>query len=101
MKNKKKSVKVVAVDTKKLAANDRIETTTATKALPAVSLSVRSEAAKRTSAGKFTKVVFVQIGGKECPRFAPMTWKERDAFMAKPENAAVKARYEAHLASVK
>ena len=29
-----------------------------------------------------------------------MTWKERDAFMAKPENAAVRERYEKHLASV-
>jgi hypothetical protein len=61
---------------------------------------VRSEAARRTAEGKFTKVVFAQIGGKECPRFAPMTWKERDAFMAKPENAVVRERYEKHLASV-
>jgi hypothetical protein len=29
-----------------------------------------------------------------------MTWKERDAFMAKPENAAVRERYEKHTASV-
>jgi len=41
--------------------------------------------------------VFNKIGGKECPRFAPMTWKERDVFMAKPENKAVRQRYEAHL----
>ena len=61
---------------------------------------VRSEAARRTAAGKFTKVIFNQIGGKECRRFAAMTWKERDAFMAKPENAVVQVRYEAHLASV-
>jgi hypothetical protein len=61
---------------------------------------VRTKAARRTAEGKFTKVVFAQIGGKECPRFAPMTWKERDAFMAKPENAAVQERYEKHLASV-
>jgi hypothetical protein len=33
-------------------------------------------------------------------RFAAMTWKERDAFMAKPENAVVRERYEKHLASV-
>jgi hypothetical protein len=31
-----------------------------------------------------TKRVFNQIGGKECRRFAAMTWKERDAFRAKP-----------------
>jgi hypothetical protein len=61
---------------------------------------VRSEAARRAAEGKFTKAIFAQIGGKECPRFAPMTWKERDAFMSKPENAAVRDRYEKHLESV-
>ena len=61
---------------------------------------VRAKAARRTAEGKFTKVIFNQIGEKECPRFAPMTWKERDAFMAKPENAVVRERYEKHLASV-
>ena len=61
---------------------------------------VRAKAARRTAEGKFTKVIFTQIGGKECPRFAPMTWKDRDAFMAKPENAVVQERYEAHMASV-
>ena len=68
-------------------------------AKPAV-LSARSEAARRTAEGKFTKVIFNQIGGTECPRFAAMTWKERDAFMAKPENAAVRERYEKHMATV-
>ena len=62
--------------------------------------SVRSKAAHRTADGKFTKIIFNQIGGKECRRFAAMTWKERDAFMAKPENAAVRERYEKHMASV-
>jgi len=68
---------------------------------PAVKVArgVRALASRRTAEGKFTKVIFNQIGGKECRRFAAMTWKERDAFMAKPENAAVKDRYEAHLAS--
>jgi hypothetical protein len=61
---------------------------------------VRAKAARRTAEGKFTKIIFNQIGGKECARFAAMTWKERDAFMAKPENAAVRERYEKHLASV-
>jgi len=61
---------------------------------------VRALASRRTAEGKFTKVVFNQIGGRECPRFAAMTWTERDAFMAKPENAAVRGRYEKHLASV-
>jgi hypothetical protein len=61
---------------------------------------VRAKASRRTAEGKFTKVIFSQIGGKECPHFATMTWTERDAFMAKPENAAVQGRYEKHLASV-
>ncbi len=42
----------------------------------------------------------MQIGGTECPRFAAMTWKERDRFMAKPENSVVLERYKAHMASV-
>lgn len=62
---------------------------------------VRALASRRTAEGKFTKVIFNQIGGKECRRFAAMPWKERDAFMAKPENAAVRECYEAHLGSVK
>jgi hypothetical protein len=61
---------------------------------------VRAKAARRTAEGKFTKIIFNQIGGKECRRFAAMTWKERDAFMAKPKNAVVQERYEAHMASV-
>src|ERR1019366_2060906 len=61
---------------------------------------VRAKAARRTAEGKFTKAIFTQIGGKECPRFAAMTWTERDAFMAKPENAAVRERYEKHMATV-
>ena len=65
-----------------------------------VATGVRAKAARRTAEGKFTKIIFNQIGGKECRRFAAMTWKERDAFMAKPENAAVRDRYEKHLASV-
>ena len=65
-----------------------------------VATGVRAKAARRTAEGKFTKVIFNQIGGKECHRFAAMTWKERDAFMTKPENAAVRGRYEKHMASV-
>jgi hypothetical protein len=65
-----------------------------------VATGVRAKAARRTAEGKFTKIIFNQIGGKECPRFAAMTWTERDAFMAKPENAAVRGRYEKHMASV-
>ena len=62
---------------------------------------VRAQASRRTAAGEFTKIIFNQIGGKECRRFSAMTWKERDAFMAKPENAAVRERYEQHLTSLK
>ena len=65
-----------------------------------VATGVRAKAARRTAEGKFTKIIFNQIGGKECRRFAAMTWKERDAYMEKPENAAVRERYEKHLASV-
>ena len=61
---------------------------------------VRAKAARRTAEGKYTKLIFNQIGGKECRRFAAMTWRERDAFMGKPENAVVRERYEKHLASV-
>lgn len=66
---------------------------------PVVSSS-RSEAARRTAEGKFTKTVFAQIGGAECLRFAAMTWKERDKYMSKTENFVVRERYEAHMASV-
>ena len=62
--------------------------------------SSRSEAALRTAEGKFTKAIFAQVGGAECLRFAAMTWKERDKFMAKPENSVVRERYKAHMASV-
>jgi hypothetical protein len=61
---------------------------------------VRARASRRIAEGKFTKIIFNQIGGKECRRFAAMSSKERDAFMAKPENAVVRERYEKHLASV-
>ena len=50
-----------------------------------VATGVRAKAARRTANGKFTKVIFNQIGGKECRRFAAMTWKERDAYMEKPQ----------------
>jgi hypothetical protein len=99
-KSKKVRKQKAVVDVKKAQANDRTENNTATE-VSAATLSVRSSAAKRTAAGKFTKQVFARIGGKECPRFAPMTWKERDAFMQKPEGAAVKQRYDEHIASVK
>ena len=87
-------------------SNSKHKTQGATKATKApkaptpTATGVRSEAARRTAEGKFTKVVFAQVGGKECRRFAAMTWKERDAFMANPENAVVRERYENHLASV-
>jgi len=87
-------------------SNSKHKTQGATKATKApkapkpAATGVRAKAARRTAQGKFTKIIFNQIGGKECRRFAAMTWKERDAYMAKPENAAVQERYEAHMASV-
>ena len=70
------------------------------KTAPKAATGVRAKAARRTAQGKFTKIIFNQIGGKECRRFGAMTWKERDAFMVKPENSVVRERYEKHLASV-
>jgi hypothetical protein len=64
------------------------EPTTATAAQPKAKpadLSARTAAIRRSTEGKFNKVILTQIGGAECPRFYPMTWKERDAYMAKPE----------------
>jgi hypothetical protein len=62
-------------------------------------ISARQKAARRTAAGKFTKEVFNKIGGKECPRYTALTWKERDKVQDK--FPAVKARYERHMASVR
>ena len=111
VKRVRKSRRVL--DVKKAQANDptpAVETPVATKEVPAAAqpkakvaakkaspISTRALASRRTADGKFTKVIFTQIGGKECPRFAPMTWKERDAFMLKPEGVAVRERYIAHM----
>jgi hypothetical protein len=57
-------------------------------------LSVRQKAARRAVAGGFNKAVFKKIGGKDCPRYAALTWKERDK--VHDEIPAVKARYERH-----
>ena len=96
MAQKTKRVRRAKGDTKHAAP----AATKAPKALKPTATGVRAKAARRTAEGKFTKVIFNQVGGKECPRFAAMTWTERDAFMAQPENAAVRDRYEKHMASV-
>ncbi len=54
----------------------------ATETTAKAATGVRAKAARRTAEGKFTKIIFNQIGGKECRRFAAMIWKERDAVMA-------------------
>jgi hypothetical protein len=88
-------------NTKKAKArNKRIATKTKATSAVKAATGVRAKAARRTAEGKFTKIIFNQIGGKECRRFAAMTWKERDAFMAKPENTVVRERHEKHMASV-
>jgi hypothetical protein len=79
----------------------RLAGKTKTTSVAKAAKGVRAKASRRTAEGKFTKIIFNQIGGKDCRRFAAMTWKERDAFMAKPENAAIRERYEQHLASIK
>jgi hypothetical protein len=86
--------------TKTKARNKRVTTKTKATSAAKAATGVRAKAARRTADGKFTKVIFNQIGGKECRRFAAMTWKERDAYMSKPENAVVRERYEKHMASV-
>ena len=77
----------------------RVAGKTKTSSVVKAAKGVRAQASRRSAEGKFTKIIFNQIGGKECRRFAAMTWRERDAFMAKPENAAVRERYEKHLTS--
>ena len=64
-------------------------------------LNTRRKAARRTAAGKFTRAIFNKIGGRECKRFAAMTWSERDQFMKSPQGTAVKERYEAHMKAVR
>ena len=102
MAQKTKKVRRVKGDTKHTtpAAAKAPKAPKAPKVPKPAATGVRAKSARRTAEGKFTKAIFNQIGGKECPRFAPMTWKERDAFMAKPENVVVRERYEKHLASV-
>ena len=104
----RKSRKARTKDVKAAAANDiqpveipKPEPVTAEQMATGTVLSARTAAIRRSQAGKFNKVVLTVIGGAECPRFYPMTWAERDAYMAKPENTVVRERYEAHLASVK
>jgi hypothetical protein len=101
MKTKKSGVKAKARN--KRVASEEKTTLAVKRPKPAakVAKEVRSLASRRTAEGKFSKVIFNQIGGKECRRFPAMTWKERDAFMAKPENITVRERYEKHLVSVK
>jgi hypothetical protein len=95
MKTKKKATNAKTRNKAKTASGtkQRKPTTKAPKG-------IRAQASRRTAEGKFTKIIFNQIGGKECRRFAAMTWKERDAFISKPENAVIRERYEKHLASV-
>jgi hypothetical protein len=102
MKNTKRKSTNAKSRSKRAAAEEKSRPVVKqTKPTAKTATGVRAKAARRTAAGKFTKVIFNQIGGKECRRFAAMTWKERDTFMAKPENAAVRERYEKHMASVK
>jgi hypothetical protein len=100
MKTKKKATRVKPRNKRVVPKTKATPAVKQPKPAIKVAAGVRSLASRRTAEGKFTKVNFNQIGGKECSRFAAMTWKERDAFMARPENAIVRVRYEAHMASV-
>jgi hypothetical protein len=99
MKTSKKKTSKAKARNKRTTAETKT-TVKRTKTTAKAATGVRAKAARRTAEGKFTKIIFNQIGGKECRRFAAKTWKERDAFMAKPENAVVRERYEKHLASI-
>jgi len=101
-------------DVKSLAANDNTATKETTAIAPRLTpeqiienaekvvapapTSLRQASIQRSVRGKVNKVILNQIDGKECPKFYPWTWAQRDAAMEKPENAAVKERYLAHLA---
>src|ERR1022692_1024796 len=100
MKTKKKATKAKPRNKRAVAATKTTPAVKQPKPAIKVARGIRARASRRTAEGKFSKAIFSQIGGKECRRFAAMTWKERDAFMAKPENAVVRDRYEKHLASV-
>ena len=99
-KSRKTSKPVQAATTSVPAEAPQVERATADQIATGTVVSARAAAIRRSTEGKFNKQVLLAIGGKECPRFYPMTWKERDAFMAKPENAVVRERYEAHMKSV-
>jgi len=98
--SKKKTSKVKPRNKRAAAEKKSTPAVKQVKSTAKAATGVRAKAARRTAEGKFTKIIFNQIGGKECRRFAAMTWKERDTFMAKPENSVVRERYEKHLASV-
>ena len=100
MKTKKKITNAKTRNKRAVSSAKTASATKQRKPTAKVATGVRAKAAWRTAEGKFTKVIFNQIGRKECRRFAAMTWKERDAYMAKPENAVDQERYEAHMTSV-
>jgi hypothetical protein len=100
MKTKKKTSKVKPRNKRAAAATKSTPAVKQPKPTAKAATGVRAKAARRTAEGKFTKAEFAQIGGIECLRFAAMTWKERDKYMAKPENSVVRDRYNAHMASV-
>ena len=65
--------------------------------------SLRQASIQRSVREKVNRIILTQIGGAEAPKFYPWTWAQRDEFMGKdtPESKVVKARYEAHLATIK
>jgi hypothetical protein len=120
-KPSRKSRKPRNIDVKSAAANDNTELAanqeviaapvelpkrepvTAEQIATGTVVSARTAAIRRSQAGKFNKAVLSVIGGKEAPKFYPWTWEQRDKFMAGDtvEAKVVKARYQAHMASVK
>jgi hypothetical protein len=108
-----KAKQVEVVDTKMLAAGDKPEAVIETPAKPKrerkakaqapafspeVAKEIRANSTRRSAQGKFNAEVFKVIGGAECPGYQKLTWVQRDALHL--ENAAVRERYEAHMASL-
>jgi hypothetical protein len=75
----KKSRKARTKDVKAAAANDLQPVVELPEPEPvtaeeiATGVNARTAAIRRSQAGKFNKAVLSVIGGKECPRFYPMT----------------------------
>jgi hypothetical protein len=53
------------------------------KFVPGLKTGVRAAASQRTASGKFNRVAFATIGGSEVPKYAKLTWVQRDSLHEK------------------